>query len=421
MPPARVYLYQEQVEALIARGPGAEGGALGLSLDDDDVFHVYTELPQTHFAGLPARVRVSVLPGPPDLSGRQAVQHRWGEGEPARIGVALWRGPAGADGLASVLSGPRAGEASLHIVPIRTDLASRAKGLLETEALAGRSVAIAGLGSGGSMIALALSQAGLGRIVLIDRDRLEVSNVARHACGINDLGRLKTRAMRDLLRGKNPFMRVDTHDLDVTRDIEALERAVEGVDLLVAATDSDPSRFVLNRLALKLGTTALFGRALTRAAGGDVLRVRPRRGPCLACIFTAQYLASRPREISRLSEAQEALSAYVPADQQEAAIQVGLASDIAPITNMIVKLALVELSRGRGGGLDALDADLGADFYTWANRREGAYAGYAPLGTFVDGLSILRWYGVSAERRPDCPECAARASEADADSVFFGP
>jgi len=383
------------------------------------VFHVYTEAPQTHFAGLPARVHVSVLPAPPDAAGRQALLQSW-RGDAARIGVALWRGSRGAEGFARVLSGPREGEAALNIVPIRTDLGSRAKGLLETDALAARSVAIAGLGSGGSMIAVALAQAGLGRIVLIDRDRLEVSNVARHACGINDLGRHKTLAMRDLLRGKNPFMRIDTHDLDVTRDTEAVERAVAGVDLLVVATDSDPSRFVLNRLALKLGTTALFGRALTRAAGGDVLRVRPHHGPCLACIFTAQYLASRPREISNRSEASEAEPAYVGADGLDAAIQVGLASDIAPISNMIVKLALLELSRGRGGGLDALDEDLSTDFYTWANRREGAYAGFTPLGTYIDGLAILRWYGASVRRNPDCPACADRLRAYSADAAFFG-
>ena len=93
--------------------------------------------------------------------------------------------------------------------------------------------------------------------------------------------------------------------------------------------------------------------------------------------------------------------------EREAAIQVGLTSDIAPISNMIVKLALLELSRGRAGGLDSLDGDLTADFYTWANRREGVYAGLAPLGTYVDGMCILRWYGVAARRNAGCMECSA--------------
>ena len=266
-----------------------EGGALALSLDDGDVFHVHTARPETHFAGRPGRARMSFLPEPPDAAAWQAVLARWRTGAPALVGVALWRDAGRVGGQAEVLTGPSAGTATVHIVPLRTDLGSRARGVLETDALADRSVAIAGLGSGGSAIALSLAQAGLGRIVLIDNDRLEASNVARHACGINDLGRFKTRAMRDLLRGKNPFMTIETHELDVIAEPAALERAVAGTHLLIGATDSDASRFVLNQLALRLGVTALFGRALARAAGGDVLRVRPHQGPCLACIFTEQY------------------------------------------------------------------------------------------------------------------------------------
>ena len=42
--------------------------------------------------------------------------------------------------------------------------------------------------------------------MLIDFDRLELSNVARHVCGVNDLGRYKTFAVRDSILQKNPQM-----------------------------------------------------------------------------------------------------------------------------------------------------------------------------------------------------------------------
>jgi molybdopterin-synthase adenylyltransferase len=216
-----------------------------------------------------------------------------------------------------------------------------------------------------------------------------------------------------MLHGKNPFLDVETREIDIVEQPEALANAVAGVDLLIAATDNDPSRFALNQLALRHSITTIFGRTLTRAAGGDVLRVVPNAGPCLACVFTKQFLQNRPREISREREAREALPEYVGQDQVEAVVQVGLASDIAPISNMMVKLALVELSRGTSGGLESLENDLAAPFYTWANRREGAYARLAPMGTFVDSMSVLRWYAASIPRRPDCAVCGDLAQPID--------
>jgi molybdopterin/thiamine biosynthesis adenylyltransferase len=258
-------------------------------------------------------------------------------------------------------------------------------------------------------------------MVLVDRDRLEVGNVTRHACGVGDLGRRKTNAVRDLVLGKNPDLDVVTADLDVIEDVTGLQQVVNGADLLVAATDSDLSRFMLNQLALDKGIPSIFGRVLSRASGGEVLRVRPFDGPCLACIYTTQFLAQRPREYSRLSEAREAAQAYTDPGDLQAQVQVGLASDIAPVANFMVKLALVELSRGTGGGLDSLDDDLRSDFYVWANRREGVYAGWPQMGYAFNQPAILRWYGANVARSRDCGACnAAHLTSVSDGADFFG-
>jgi hypothetical protein len=156
---------------------------------------------------------------------------------------------------------------------------------------------------------------------------------------------------------------------------------------------------------------------LTRASGGDVLRVRPGIGPCLACIYTERFLASRPPEVANLREARESSQPYVSESDVQAQIQVGLASDILPISNLMVKLALVELSRG-SGGLDSLNADLTADFYTWANRREGAYASYPPMGFTFNQPAVLRWFGANIGRRTDCLACGDDALATPETSMF---
>ena len=89
----------------------------------------------------------------------------------------------------------------------------------------------------------------------------------------------------------------------------------------------------------------------------------------------------------------------------QAAIQVGLSSDIAPISNFMVKLALVELSRGIDSGIKSLEEDFISDFYIWANRRENIYESWSKLEYNFNKPSILRWYGAKVARDPMCMVC----------------
>ena len=401
----QIFLYQDQVNLLYQRfvaGGDVAVNALGMEMDGGEVIHVFLDRPETHFAGLPCPAVVS-FHGPaadPHLpAGTRVAVGIHMDGDVLRAYGRL----VGPDGIV---------EAPVHFVPVRTDIHARSKGLLDTSVLAARSVAIVGLGSGGSTIAVALAQAGIGTLTLIDRDRLEIGNVTRHACGVGDLGRRKTRAVRDLVKGKNPEIVVHEHDIDIVEHGDELAAAIANVDLVIAATDSDRSRFVLNQAVLGLGRTAIFGRVLTRASGGDVLRVRPGIGPCLACIYTERFLANRPSEVASVREARESSQPYVSEGEVLAAIHAGLASDILPISNLMVKLALVELSRG-SGGLDSLNDDLIADFYTWANRREGAYAGYPQMGFTFNRPAVLRWFGANIGRRSDCLACGDVPGESD--------
>jgi len=72
----------------------------------------------------------------------------------------------------------------------------------------------------------------------------------------------------------------------------------------------------------------------------------------------------------------------------------------------MVKLALVELSRGLQTGITSLEDDLVADFYIWANRRENIYKNWSKLEYGFDKPSILRWYGAKVPRDPTCMVCS---------------
>ena len=311
-------------------------------------------------------------------------------------------------------------ECNVLVQPSKELLYSRSKGILESSLLEKRKVAIVGLGSGGSSIAVELAKAGVGHFVLIDYDRIELNNIARHVCGLHDLGRLKTNAVRDILLNKNPFITIETHCCSIN-ELPKARKILKECDLIIAATDNIRSRLNINSVSIEHKIPAIYGKCATRAAGGDVLRVRPTDGPCFSCVFTNQVIESSQEEMSTFRQAREAQPNYVPDSDVEATIQVGLSSDIIPIGTMIVKLALVELCRGKDSALATLEKDLAPPYYRWANRREQEFAGYPEDGFSKFNVpSILRWYPVEIERKDDCTACKPLPEISEEDAAFFG-
>ena len=115
---------------------------------------------------------------------------------------------------------------NVNFIPSRDELYSRAKGILERDILAPTTVTIVGLGSFGSQIAIELAKAGVGRFKLMDFDRVELHNLARHTCTAAELGRLKTDAIADAIWGKNPYAVVERYPIDVNEHLETSSGAL---------------------------------------------------------------------------------------------------------------------------------------------------------------------------------------------------
>ena len=292
-------------------------------------------------------------------------------------------------------------EIEVNYIPSRDELYSRSKGILEVNILESKRVMIVGLGSFGSQIAIELAKAGVGSFSLFDFDRVELHNLARHTCTIKDLGRLKTDAIYDAILGKNPYAHVDKFPVNINEDIPLLNEEVAKADIVICATDNNSSRFNLSEALVKQQKIGIFGRAVTRAEGGDVFRYVPG-GPCYCCLIGAGWYDTSAEEITN----REQLPAYTSSEDAEAMIQVGLSSDIEPICNLMVKLALMELSRGKESGISCLEDELVYDYYMWANRRERRHANWAPLPDAGNRPTILRWYGARIKKVEDCPLCS---------------
>lgn len=288
------------------------------------------------------------------------------------------------------------------------DLCSRSAGLIENGALMKRRVLIVGLGSFGSVVAVGLAKAAVGSFALMDFDRLERHNVVRHACFLKDVGRLKTEAVEEQILGKNPYAQVDTFAVDMNDHLDLLASEIDRADLVICATDNNKSRFNLSRTLVKHSKVCLFGRAVTRAEGGDVFRARPG-GPCYCCLVGNGWYDAAAEEITDKASARAngRIAAYVSDEDADALVQVGLASDIEPITNLMVKLALVELSRGTNAGISALEKELTFDYYMWANRRERRHRNWKAFPDAGNGPTILRWYGAAIRRNDGCALCSS--------------
>ena len=409
-----VYLYQYQLGAFI-NSPTDQQPGVAYEWKGERVFHAFTEYPKIAPSGFPVTCMFK------KLSSKQAFEderqtfariksdfyNHTGHELCMCILLFVENGKLHKKGLVS--DNGQLIDMHIEYVPDKSELYTRSKGLLEVGTLEKKRVLIVGLGSGGASIAVELAKAGIGCFSLVDFDRIELHNIARHIAGVNELGRLKTNVVRDAIWAKNPYATVDTLEIDINQELELIEKEIIKSDLVIIATDSLSSRYNLNALLIKRKKVGLFGRAITRAEGGDVLRVRPG-GPCYACLKGSQWF-NNEEEISDLARAREegVIPAYTSDEDAQAMVQVGLSTDIAPINTMVTKLAIMELSKNTECVIASIENELTYDFYMWANRRESYFANWAPFNSNPGRKlpTILQWYGVKFEKNCHCMECTA--------------
>jgi molybdopterin/thiamine biosynthesis adenylyltransferase len=303
------------------------------------------------------------------------------------------------------------------VVPRNADVFDRVRGVFETDVLRSRSVCIFGVGSGGSFVARELAKAGVGTFTLVDSDRLELGNVCRHECGIRDIGRLKVNSVAEMIRNHSPAARIATSQCHIAGDTaEEVRSLVRGADLVICGTDNRESRLIVNRMAVQEGKTAIFGGVFLRAVGGQVLRVIPGQTPCYQCFVSAIPEEASNNEVSSADDA-----ARLSYTDRPMPIEPGLSSDLMPVALQIVKLAIVELLRGCDTTLSSLREDLAMPWYLWVNRRDPrtVYANWLPLVDDLDGMRILRWYGIGLPKLPACPACGELGDNDGLDVTFF--
>ena len=104
-------------------------------------------------------------------------------------------------------------------------------------------VAVCGLGGLGSCIASALARAGVGRLILLDFDRVDISNLHRQQYKAHQIGELKTDALAQNLREIAPYTALRTHSIKITE--ENLVPLLREADVVCEAFDRPEAKAML--------------------------------------------------------------------------------------------------------------------------------------------------------------------------------
>lgn len=224
--------------------------------------------------------------------------------------------------------------------------------------IARAAAAVVGVGALGCVIADLLCRAGMGHLILIDRDIVEPTNLQRQTLFTEadaKAAQPKAIAARARLAQVNSTIDLTAHAADLTA--ENIEDILEPATIILDATDNFETRYLLNDYAVDAEVPLVLGGAV--ATRGTVLPILPGIGPCLRCLH-----ASLP-------------------EQSETCDTAGI---LAPITNIIAArqaaLALRILAKGPA------DVPIAIESYD-------AWTGHS------------RSIHLAAARDPNCPCCGS--------------
>ena len=136
-------------------------------------------------------------------------------------------------------------------------------------------VAVCGLGGLGSNIAISLARAGIGRLILIDFDRVDITNLHRQQYKADQIGMNKTDALSENLKEIAPYVLLESHTVPITED-NATE-LLQGADIICEAFDNAECKAMLTNLVLEKMPDKFLVAASGMAGMGRANTVKTRK------------------------------------------------------------------------------------------------------------------------------------------------
>jgi molybdopterin/thiamine biosynthesis adenylyltransferase len=219
-------------------------------------------------------------------------------------------------------------------------------------------VLVVGCGALGSAQVEILARAGVGRLMIVDRDFVEESNLQRQTMFTERDARERVpKAVAAVRRVSEINSDVECAGEVADVNQSNIERLIEGCDVVLDGTDNFATRFLLNDACVKNGVAWIYGAAV--GSYGVTMTVRPHISPCLRCVFPEEPAAA-------------------------SAPTCDTAGVIMPIIVVVAAVQVAEALKILAGRFENLHGSL-MQFDVWRNE----------------------WRRIALKARaPDCPACA---------------
>lgn len=223
---------------------------------------------------------------------------------------------------------------------------------------------IVGAGGLGSPVALYLAAAGVGHIVMVDDDTVDLTNLQRQIAHTSArVGQLKVESARVAMAELNPQTRITPLAFRLADDAQ-LHEQIMAADVVLDCTDNFATRVMLNRACVAHRKPLVSGAAIRFEGQITVFDMRDPQAPCYACLFPES--ADEVEEVSCAT-----MGVFSPL--------VGMVGSVQAAEALKILVGTGTSLVGRLLRVDALHMD---------------------------------WRSVNVRRDPACPVCAVRAATA---------
>lgn len=143
-------------------------------------------------------------------------------------------------------------------------------------------IAIVGLGALGSLSAQLLARAGIGKLILIDKDRVEEKNLHRQFYTEEDIGKPKAFALEKHIKKVNSKIKLEAHAENLNN--KNAEKLLKGANVILDCVDNLEARFLINDFSIKHKIPFVHATALAERGYVYVILPKDKNRPCFECI-----------------------------------------------------------------------------------------------------------------------------------------
>lgn len=222
---------------------------------------------------------------------------------------------------------------------LKLDVFSRNTSILESDIMMRKGALFIGCGSVGSLAALELAKAGVGRFMLTDNDVFGYHNICRHQCGIYDVGRYKTDALRDRILQINPYAEVRTFNMPIQDvPLDELSSFCNPDIIVIGGADNRAGDLYGNQIAQQVGMPFMSIGCWERAFAGEIFYCLPTGMPTYEdFVEVTGVMSGRVTQNRRFYTTED--------DLKRVSFEPGISVDIDFVTVIAMKLAIDLLNR----------------------------------------------------------------------------